>query len=130
MSFLLDWLIWLIALVLSIVWWVVWNLLWIFVWFLLPFALAAFVGLRVAEKVLGQEVVRAWIKTQSLKFGAGAWERSRRILFALGVLPLRVVGWLALYTIWHSLVSLFWRPKWSPWERAWAKRWKPKTVKA
>ena len=118
--------LWLLGWVLSILWGVVYYLLWVIVWLVLPFALAAFVALRVAEKVLGPDVVRAWVKTQSMKFGAGAWTRAHRLLFALGALPLRVLGWLIVYTIWHSMVSLLWKPRWHPWPRAWAKRWKPK----
>lgn len=123
----LDVVVWLLWTLWSIISWVLWQLAWIFVWFLLPFAVAAFIALRVAERVLGQEAVRSWVKTQSMKFGAGAWVRARRITFALGVLPVRVLGWLMLYAVWHSMVSLFWRPRWSPWQRAWAKRWKPRT---
>jgi hypothetical protein len=124
MSTLLDILLWILWLVWSIGFWVLSKLVWIAVWLVLPIAVLAFIALRIAEKVLGQEAVRAWVKAHSLKLGAGAWARVRRLLFALGVLPLRVLGWLAVYTIWHSLVSLLWRPKWSPWKRAWAKRWR------
>ena len=117
-----SWLFWTL---LGIISWVLSKLFWILVWLVLPLALAAFVALRIAEKVLGQEVVRAWLKAQSMKYGLNAWTRVRRLSFALGVLPLRVLGWLALYTVWHSLVSVLWTPRWRPWPRAWAKRWKP-----
>lgn len=130
MSALLDLLAWVFWTLWSIVSWVLWQLVWIFVWFLLPFALAAFIALRIAEKALGPDVVRAWVKAKTMRFGAGAWDRTRRLLFALGVLPLRVLGWLMVYALWHSIVSLFWRPRWSPWQRAWAKRWKAKPAAA
>ena len=117
-----SWLFWTVLGVLS---WILSKLFWIVVWLVLPFALAAFVALRLAEKALGQEVVRAWLKAQSMKYGLNAWTRVRRLTFALGVLPLRVLGWLALYTVWHSLVSVLWTPRWRPWPRAWAKRWTP-----
>jgi hypothetical protein len=118
---------WLLSWIVAILWWVVWYLLWVVLWLVLPLALVAFVALRVAEKMLGPDVVRAWVKTQSMKFGAGAWTRAHRLLFALGALPLRVLGWLIVYALWHSVVSLMWKPRWHPWPRAWAKRWKPKT---
>lgn len=117
--------IWLLGWILSILWWIVSYLLWAVVWLLLPFAIAVFVAVRVAEKVLGPEVVRAWIKKQSMAFGAGTWLRIRGLTFAVTALPLRVLGWLVVYTVWHSLISLFWKPRWHPWTRAWAKRWKP-----
>ena len=124
---LIAWIFWTVA---GVLWWTINQLLWIVIWLLLPLAIVAFVAVRVAEKVLGQDLVRAWVKTQSLKFGAGAWTRAHRLLFALGALPLRVLAWLAVYAIWHSLVSLFWKPRWHPWPRAWAKRWKPPAAAA
>lgn len=117
------WLI--ISTVVSILWWIVTTLLWVVVWFLLPFLIVAFIALRLAEKSFGAEVVRGWIKTRALKFGAGTWDRVRPWLFALGQAPFRVVLWFLVYSVQHALVSLFWRPKWQPWTRAWGKRWKP-----
>jgi hypothetical protein len=117
--------LWLLGWVVAIVWAIVSYLLWAVLWLLLPFALIAFVALRVTEKLLGPDLVRAWVKKQSLKFGAGTWIKARRLTFALGALPLRVVGWGIVYTLWHSLISLFVKPRWSPWQRAWDKRWKP-----
>ncbi|MBR2534883.1 MAG: hypothetical protein IKE66_02305 [Hyphomicrobium sp.] len=122
---LLSPIIWLLGWLFAIVWWVASYLLWAIIWLLLPFAIVAFVAFRVAEKMLGPEIVRAWLKKQSLKFGANTWVRVRRLTFALTALPVRVLGWLVVYTVWHSLISLFWKPRWHPWTRAWAKRWKP-----
>ena len=75
--------------------------------------------------MLGEKVVRDWVKARAVTYGAGTWDFARRWLFALGVLPLRVIGWLALYTVWHSLLSIVFTPRWKPWTRAWGKRWKP-----
>ncbi len=121
--------LWLLGWVFSIAWWIVSYLLWAIVWLLLPFALVAFVAMHVAEKALGPEVVRGWLKKQSLKFGAGTWTKVRRLTFALTALPLRVLAWLIVYSVWHSIVSLFWKPRWHPWDRAWAKRWKAEPPK-
>jgi hypothetical protein len=112
------WLIW------SVLSWFVGYLLWLAFWVLAPVILMAIVALRVAEYVLGPEVVRARAKRISLKFGAGAWRRTHRALFALGVMPIRVLGWLVLYSLWHVLISLFWTPRWNPWQRAWDRRWR------
>jgi hypothetical protein len=119
---LISWIFWTAIAVVS---WILSKLFWIVLWLLLPFALFAFVALRVAEYTLGKAPVRGWLKTQSLKYGANAWVRTRRVTFALGALPFRVLGWLAVYAIWHSLISLLWTPRWTPWARAWAKRWHP-----
>ncbi len=123
MSTLLDLLIGLLSIIWSVVSWLLWQLVWMVVWFLLPFAVVAFIALRIAEKALGPEVVRAWVKRQSMKLGTGVWARTRRVLFAVGVLPVRVLWLLAVYTVWHSIVNLFWRPRWTPWQRAWGRRW-------
>lgn len=119
-------LFWLIGWLLAIIWWIVSYLLWLLLWFLVPLAIVAFVALRIAEKMLGPDVVRGYIKKQSMKFGTATWVRARRLSFALGALPLRVLGYFIVYAVWHSIVSLFWRPNWHPWQRAWSKRWKPK----
>lgn len=124
MDYLLAPIFWLLGLLLSIIWWIFTQLLWIVLWLLLPLAVVAFIALRVAERVLGQERVRGWVKARSQKYGAAASKRIQRLAFALGVLPLRVLFWFPIYAIWHSIVSLLWRPKWTPWQRAWAKRWR------
>jgi hypothetical protein len=112
------WLIW------SVLTWLVGYLIWLAFWVLAPVILMAIVAVRVAEYVLGPQVVRAWVKRISLKFGAGAWRRTHRALFALGVMPVRVLAWLVLYSLWHVLISLFWTPRWNPWQRAWDRRWR------
>ena len=129
MDYLLAPFFWILALLISIVWWVFTQLLWIVLWLLLPFAVVAFIALRVAERILGRETVQTWVKARSQKYGVAASNRMRRVVFALGVLPIRVLFWLPIYAIWHSFVSLLWRPKWSPWQRAWAKRWRAETTK-
>jgi hypothetical protein len=117
--------LWLLGLLASILLWIVTQLLWIVLWLLLPVLVVAFIALRVAERVLGEAKVRAWVKARTAKYGTAASVRMRRLLFALGVAPVRVLFWFVIFAIWHSVVSLLWRPKWTPWQRAWAKRWRP-----
>lgn len=124
MDYLLAALFWIFGLVASIVWWVLVQVFWLFLWLLLPLAIVAFIGLRVAERILGQEKVRDWVKARTRKYGASARKRIQRLLFALGVVPIRVLFWFPIFALWHSIVSLLWRPSWSPWRRAWAKRWR------
>ena len=125
MDYLTGGLWWIISSIFGLAWWIVTTLLWMLVWFVLPFAVVAFIALRVAESTFGQDAVRAWLKARTMKYGAGVWDRVRRISFALGVLPFRVIAWFVVYAVWHALVSVFWRPKWQPWTRAWGKRWRP-----
>lgn len=106
----------------SVLWWIVGYLLWLTLWVFAPVILIAILVLRGAELALGRDAVRAWLKKQSLKVGAGAWQRTSRALLALSVMPFRVLAWLILYSLWHVLISLLWTPRWSPWERAWNRR--------
>ena len=124
MDYVLAPFIWLIGLIFSILLWIVTQLFWLVQWFVLPILVVAFVALRIAERVLGQEKVRAWVRARTQKYGSAASKRAQRWVFALGVAPVRVLFWFVLYTIWHSVVSLMWRPRWSPWQRAWGKRWR------
>lgn len=130
MDYVLAPFVWLLGLLVSIVLWVVTQLLWIVLWLVLPLAVAAFVALRIAERVLGQEKVRAWVRARTQKYGLAASKRAQRWIFALGVVPVRVLFWFVLYAIWHSIVSLLWRPRWSPWQRAWARRWRREQLQA
>ncbi len=125
MDYILAPILWLLGVFFSIVWWIFIQLLWIVLWLLLPLAVVAFIALRVAEKVLGQERVRNWVKARTARYGAAASIRAQRLLFALGVAPIRVLFWFPIYAVWHAIVGLLWRPKWTPWQRAWAKRWRP-----
>jgi len=124
MDYVLAPFIWLIGLIFSILLWIVTQLFWLVLWFVLPILVIAFVALRIAERVLGQEKVRAWVRARTQKYGSAASKRAQRWVFALGVAPVRVLFWFVLYAIWHSVVSLMWRPRWSPWQRAWGKRWR------
>ena len=121
---------WLIVQILWLVWavvfWMVSTFFWLSVWVLLPVAVVVIVGVRAAEYFIGKERVGLSVKKHSLKFGRAAWHRTYREFFALGTLPLRVLGWLVFYTLWHSVISLFWTPGWRPWQRAWSRRWRRK----
>ena len=125
MDYLLGAISWLFWTIISVVMWFASYAFWIFVWFFLPFVILAFIAVRIAESILGQDKVRAWVKAKSMSYGSGAWVRARRLLFGAGVLPVRVLFWLAVYAVWHSVINLFWKPRWTPWQRAWAKRWRP-----
>ena len=121
-------LIWLIQTLFAIVWWIVWQLLWIALWVLLPVAVLAFVALKIAEKAFGEVAVRAWLKARAARYAGGIGEKLTRGALAASILPFRVLVWFVVYAIWHSVVSLLWRPRWTPWQRAWAKRWKPQNA--
>jgi len=124
MDYVLAPFLWLLGVLFSIALWILTQLLWIVLWLVLPVLVLAFVALRIAERVLGQEKVRAWVRVRTQKYGAAASKRAQRWIFALGVMPIRVLFWFVLYVIWHSVVSLLWRPRWTPWQRAWARRWR------
>jgi hypothetical protein len=118
--------VWLLGFIANVVLWLVWQLLWIVLWLVLPILVIAFVALRAAEYILGQERVRTWVRARTAKYGTAASIRARRLLFALGVVPVGVLFWFVIYAVWHSIVSLLLRPRWTPWRRAWAKRWRVK----
>ena len=130
MDYLLGAIGWLFWTIVSVAMWFVSYAFSIFVWFILPFVIVAFLAVRIAERVLGPDKVRAWVKAKSMSYGAGAWVRARRVLFGAGVLPVRVLFWLAVYAVWHSVINLFWKPRWTPWQRAWAKRWRRESPRA
>lgn len=111
---------------LATLWWLVKSLFWLLVWFVLPVVVVAVIAFRIAEHVIGRPVVQSWLKRRSLAWGKGAFASLRRAVFALSALPLRVLFWLVVYTVWHGLLSLLWRPRWSPWQRAWGRRWRPR----
>jgi hypothetical protein len=114
------------GIVASIVWWLLSSVFWLALWFLLPFCVLAYGAMLVAEKSLGKAVVQAFIKRHALNWGQGTWGRLRPALFAVSALPFRVSAWLVVYALWHSIISLFWRPRWTPWQRAWKRRWRAK----
>jgi hypothetical protein len=37
--------------------------------------------------------------------------------------PARVCGWFLLFAIWHAVINLWRTPAWTPWRRAWRRRW-------
>lgn len=124
MDYILAAITWVLGVLASIVWWVVTQVFWIVLWLVLPIAIVAVLAVRIAERVFGQERVREWVKARTQRYGAAVSKRAQRLLFALGMAPVRVLFWFVIYALWHSIVSLLWRPKWTPWGRAWGKRWR------
>jgi len=106
-----------------IVSWLLWQLLWLILWTILPLALAAIICVLVAERALGTALLRPWIRTHVFRIAAGVGRRARSAAVALAALPVRVLCWFVIYALWHSLVNLWWTPRWRPWERAWNCRW-------
>lgn len=117
--------IWLIKLLFAIVWWILWQLLWFAFWILLPLGGVAFLLLKAAEKTFGVEPVRAWLRARAAKYAGSIGGSLSRGALAVSILPFRVLIWFIIYAVWHSVVSLLWRPRWSPWQRAWSRRWHP-----
>ncbi|HMN36256.1 MAG TPA: hypothetical protein PKD49_00895 [Hyphomicrobium sp.] len=113
-----------LSIVLAALWWIVSYAVWGALWLVAPVLLAALVAVRVADRAFGRESVRAWVKARTMRFGAGAWQRVRPWLFALGAAPFRVLAWFVMFAVWRAVIGVFWTPRWSPWNRAWGKRWK------
>ena len=109
-------------------WWLLSQLFWMMLWLALPLLVAAFIAFRMAGHVFGKPAVEAWAKRQATRLGAGTWRRIHRALFAMLMLPPRVLLWLIVYSLWHSVLSLLWTPRWKPWKRAWGKRWLPRAA--
>jgi hypothetical protein len=128
MSAIFDVLWFIVASVLGVVWWIVWAVLWSLAWLLLPLLVIGYLALRASDQIFGKAAVRAWLTARAAALGGGVWFKVSRGLMATSALPFRVLFWLVTYTLWHSIISIFWRPRWQPWQRAWAKRWKPERV--
>jgi hypothetical protein len=103
--------------------WLVLQLFWAVLWVAMPVIVAAVLCAIAAERLIGKEPVRSWIRTHAYRLLARALHRARRAVFGLAALPVRVVGWFVIYTIWHAVISLWWTPCWSPWQCAWRCRW-------
>jgi hypothetical protein len=113
-------LVWAVWTVLS---WLVLQLFWAVLWVALPVIVAAVLCAIAAERLIGKEPVRSWIRTHAYRLLARALHRARRAVFGLAALPVRVVGWFVIYATWHAMISLWWTPRWSPWQCAWRRRW-------
>jgi hypothetical protein len=118
---------WLGAQVIWAVWAIVsWLLLQLFsllLWLALPMCVAAILGVLGAERLFGKELVRPWIRRQSFSFIKRAWHSTRRALFVLWAVPVRVLAWLVIFALWHAVLNLWRTPRWTPWRRAWRCRW-------
>ena len=95
MDYVLAPFLWLIGVLVSIILWIVTQVLWILLWLVLPLAVVAFVALRITERALGQEKVRAWVRVRTRKYGSAVSKRVQRWIFALGVVPVRALCRLA-----------------------------------
>jgi hypothetical protein len=118
---------WLIVQMIWMVWavlsWLLLQSFWLLLWLALPICVAGFLAVLVADRLVGKEVVRLWIKKQSLRLATWAWHRVRRALFAVWAVPLRVLQWFVIFALWYAILNLWRTPRWTPWQRAWRCRW-------
>jgi hypothetical protein len=118
---------WVAAHILWAVWtvlcWLLVQLFWLLLWLTLPIGIVAVVGVLVAERVLGRQQVRPWIRKQLGGIAGHAWRRVRSALFALWSVPLRVLVWFVIFARWYAVLNLWRTPRWTPWGRAWGRRW-------
>jgi hypothetical protein len=92
-------------------------------WLALPMCVAAILCVLVAQRLFGKDLVRPWIRKQSLSFAKLAWHRTRKAVFVLWAVPVRVLVWFVIFALWHAVLNLWRTPRWIPWRRAWRCRW-------
>jgi hypothetical protein len=118
---------WLGVQAISVVWtllsWILLQLFWLLLWMALPICVAAILCVLAAERFVGKERVRIWLRQQFLSLARRSWRRLRRALFAFWAVPLRVANWFVIFALWYAVLSLLRTPRWTPWQRAWRCRW-------
>jgi hypothetical protein len=123
----MDILLWLGAHILWMVWaivsWLLLQVFWLLLWSLLPICVAAVLCALAAERVLGKQLVRSWLRKQVLAVANAVRRRMPKMLFALWAVPARVFAWFVLFALWHAVINLWRTPRWTPWRRAWRCRW-------
>jgi hypothetical protein len=123
----MDILLWLSAQILWTVWavlsWLLLQVFWLLLWSLLPICLAAILCALAAERVLGRKLVRSWLRKNALMIANAVRRRMPRLIFGLWAVPARVLGWFVVFALWHAVLNLWRTPRWTPWRRAWRRRW-------
>jgi hypothetical protein len=123
----MDILLWLGAQIIWAVWtvvsWLLLQVFWLLLWSLLPICVAAILCALAAERVLGKALVRSWLSKHSLALVSALRRRIPRAVFTLWAVPARVAGWFVVFALWHALINLWRTPGWTPWRRAWRRRW-------
>jgi hypothetical protein len=118
---------WLSATLVWIVWailsWLLVQAFWLILWFTLPICVVGILAVLAAERFLGKELVRPWIRKQWRRFRKAVWQRARRVLVAVWAAPVRVASWFVIFALWHAVLNLLLTPRWTPWRRAWRRRW-------
>ena len=120
-------LFWFVAQIIWVVWtvlsWLFLQVFWLVLWLMLPICAAAVLCVFAAERLLGKDLVRGWLRRNALSFASEAGQRARKMLFALWSVPARVLGWFVVFALWYAVLNLWRTPRWTPWRRAWRCRW-------
>ena len=104
-----------ITFIISIIFSVIW---WILSFFFLPLFILLVIALLVIRFAYRFDYLKPFIDRQFKKLGQYGLNSAKGIAYALTVLPLHVLFRFLWLSVWHAFISLLWKPKWSPWERA------------
>lgn len=107
-----------IGILFTILGWILSIVLWFLSFLLMPLLILgviAAVALRYAWRTPATRpyVERLFARLQEKGFGG-----AKRLLYLISVEPFRVIFRFFALSILYAWVNLWWRPKWSPWERA------------
>ena len=99
--------------------WLIFSVVWWFLSFLfLPLFILLIILIIVLRFAYRSPYFKPYLDKKFKQIGAYGLDKFKAILYTITVVPFHVLLRFILLSVWHAIISLLWKPKWSPWERA------------
>ena len=107
-----------ISILLVPVGWIFSLILWFLSFLLMPLLIAGVIAAIALRYAWRWPPTRPLVEKMITSLGRSGHKRAKKLLYLITVEPFRVIFRFIGFAMLYSWVNLWWRPKWSPWERA------------
>ena len=111
----IDFLISIILFIFGILWSIVW---WFLSFLFFPIVVLAIILAVILRYAYKSPYFRPYLDRKFRQLGERGLGSVKKLLHAITVMPLHVLLRFLGFSILHAIISLLWKPKWTPWQKA------------
>jgi hypothetical protein len=114
----MDILLTLLGFLLTVLGWILSFILWFLSFLLMPLLIVGIIAAIALRFAWRAPLTRPYIERLLARLGERGHRGAKRLVYLITVEPFRVIFRFIGLSILYSWVNLWWKPSWSPWERA------------
>ena len=108
----------LVSILFTILGWLLSIVLWFLSFLLMPLLILAVIAAFALRYAYRTPMTKPYVERMFASLQAKGFGSAKKLLYLITVEPFRVIFRFIGLSILYSWVNLWWKPKWSPWERA------------